>query len=63
MAMGVHINGANALSVDDDLPSPLRSLRQSGPHQTASEKSKAGQRTTSMAEYFSSACHHLHFPH
>jgi len=49
MAVGVHINGANALSVDNDLASPLQRLRQSGPHQTASEKSKAGQRTSSTA--------------
>ena len=49
MAVGVHINGANALSVHDDLASPRRRLRQSGPHQTASDESKAGQRTSNMA--------------
>jgi hypothetical protein len=56
--MRVHVYSPNALSIDDDLASPLRGLRRRGA-QTASDKRQS--RASSMAKHFSSVCHHLRF--
>jgi hypothetical protein len=42
VAMGVQVNGPNALSVDNDLPSPRRFLRERGAQQAASDRRKPG---------------------
>jgi hypothetical protein len=55
----VHVDSPNALSVDDDLASPLRRLRRRRA-QTASKKHDS--RASSMAKHFSSVCDHLRFP-
>jgi len=62
MAMSVHVDGPDALSIDDDLAPPLRRLRRRGVRQTASAKREARQRASTMAEHFSSVCHHLRSP-
>src|SRR5689334_2061566 len=60
--MGVHVDGPNALSIDDNFTSLLRRLRQRRAHQTGTDKRKTCQRARSMAEYFSSVCHYLRCP-
>jgi hypothetical protein len=60
--MGVHVDSPNAPSIDDDLASPLRRLRQSAARQTAPDKREAHRRAGSMAERFSSVCNYLRFP-
>jgi hypothetical protein len=60
--MGVHVDSPNALSVYDDLASPPWRLRQRRARQTASDEGETRQRTSGMAEHFSSVCHHLRFP-
>jgi hypothetical protein len=57
--MRVHVDSPNALSVDDDLASPLRRLRRRRA-QTASKKHES--RADSMPEHFSSVCDHPRFP-
>ena len=53
-AMGVQVDGPNALSVDNDFPSPRRFLRQCcGARQTAPDRRKPGQRAGSLTEHFS----------
>src|SRR5215472_17432116 len=61
LAMGVHVDGANAFSVDYDLTSPLRRLRQSRAQQATSNERQASQRTSRSAEHFPSV-RHQHFP-
>jgi hypothetical protein len=63
MAMGVHVDSANTLSINDDLAPPLRRLRRHKVRQTASGERETRQRAGSTAENFSSVCHHLRFPH
>jgi hypothetical protein len=62
MAMGVHVDSPNALSIDNHFATPLRRLRQRGSRQTASDKRETRQRAGSTAEHFSAVCHHLRFP-
>jgi hypothetical protein len=62
VAMGVQVNGPNALSIDNDFTSPLRRLRQGGVHQAASDRRKPGQCAGSLAEHFSTVRDHLRFP-
>src|SRR5262249_50657443 len=59
--MGVHVDGANAFSVDYDLTMPLRRLRQSRGQQATSNEYRASQRTSRSAEHFPSV-RHQHFP-
>ena len=59
--MGVQVDGPNALSVDDNLASPLGRLREGGARKAASDSGKRGQRAGSTAEYFSTIRHHLRF--
>ena len=53
VTMGMQVDGPNALSVDNDFPSPRRFLRQCGARHTAPDRRKPGQRTGSLAEHFS----------
>src|SRR5438045_7875353 len=62
MAMGVHVDSPNALSIDDDLASPLRHLRQHRARQPACDKRETRQRAGSTAQHFSPVCHPLRFP-
>src|SRR5580704_1145909 len=62
MAMSVHVDGPDALSIDDDLAPPLRRLRRRRVRQTASAKRETRQRASTTAEHFSSVCHHLRSP-
>jgi hypothetical protein len=50
---GMQVDGANALSVDNDLASPLRCLRERRARQTAPDRREPGQRAGSLAEHFS----------
>jgi hypothetical protein len=59
--MGVHVDGPNAFSVDYDLTTPLRRLRQSKGQQATSNEYRARQRTSRSAEHFPSV-RHQHFP-
>jgi hypothetical protein len=52
--MGMQVDGPNPLSIDNDLPSPLRCLRERGARQTAPNGGKRGQRAGSLTEHFSS---------
>src|SRR5215831_4756313 len=61
LAMGVHVDGPNAFSVDYDLTTPLRGLRQSRGQQATSNEYRASQRTSRSAEHFPSV-RHQHFP-
>ena len=61
--MGVHVDGPNALAVDNDLAPLLLRLRVCRARQAAANKGKAGQRAGGMAEQFSTIGHCPHFPH
>jgi hypothetical protein len=59
--MGVHVDGPNALSVDYDLTTPLRRLRQSRGEQATSNERQTSQGTSRSAEHFPSV-RHQHSP-
>jgi hypothetical protein len=60
--MGVHIDSANALSIDDDLASPLRRLRRRRARQTAPDERETRQRAGGTAEHLPPVCRHPRFP-
>jgi hypothetical protein len=63
MAVGVHVDGPNAASIDDNLAPPLWLLRQRGTHHATPAKRDGRQGTSSTAEHFSTVCRQLHSPH
>ena len=52
VAMGMQVDGPNALSIDNDFASLLRCLRECRARQAAPDSRKPGQRSGSLAEHF-----------
>src|SRR5215469_16634471 len=60
MTVGVHVDGSNTFSVDDDFPPPLRLLRQCGSH--AADDAESSQHSKTLLQYLSTSSFHPRSP-